>query len=57
MDVRTEQQRGKLLFQWEPSSNVISIVQRDTVYEIKLSAEDGRYEIIGRHDKRITSAG
>ena len=53
MDVRTEYDSGKLLFQWNPQSNVISIVRKDVVYDVRLLfADNGGYEIIRRTNKK-----
>lgn len=52
MDVRTRYDSGKLLFQWNPESNVIRIIRKDTVYDIRLLlTEEGGYEIIGCSQK------
>ena len=52
MDVRTKYDSGKLLFQWNPESNVIRIIRKDTVYDIRLLlTEEGGYEIIGCSQK------
>ena len=52
MDVRTEQDGGKLLFQWDPHENIISIVRKNMIYDIKLSPiGDGYYEIIHRSNR------
>lgn len=52
IEIRSEPQKGKLLFKWDPQSNVIDIVLKDTLYSIKLAQSEngGGYEII---DKRI----
>ena len=57
MDVRTKYDSGKLLFQWNPESNVIRIVRKDTVYDIRLSStENGGYEIIRCSEKTTSRA-
>ena len=53
IEIRSEEQRGKLLFKWDPRSNVIDIVLKDTLYSVKLarSEEGGGYEIIDKRTK------
>ena len=52
MDVRTEPDGGKLLFQWDPRENIISIARKNMIYDIKLSSiGDGHYEIIHRSNR------
>ena len=52
IEIRSEEQKGKLLFKWDPQSNVVDIVLRDTLYSVKLNGEGGDigYEII---DKKV----
>ena len=52
IEIRSEEQKGKLLFKWDPQSNVVDIVLRDTLYSIKLAQSEngGGYEII---DKKV----
>ena len=53
MDIRTEYNSGKLLFRWEPTSNVVSIACKDTVYDVKLLHEQkgDTYEVIRKREK------
>ena len=52
MDVRTEQEGGKLLFQWDPQENIISIAKKNMIYDIKLSTiGEGYYEIIHKSNR------
>lgn len=52
MDVRTEHGNGKLLFQWNPESKVISIVRKGKIYRIRLLFdENSGYEILESADK------
>ena len=53
VDVRTDYESGKLLFQWNPSNDVVSIAYKDTVYDIKLLHEQKgyAYEVIGKRKK------
>ena len=48
IEIRSEPQKGKLLFMWDPQTNVIDIVLKDTVYSVKLGQSEcgGGYEII-----------
>ncbi len=53
IEVRSEYERGKLLFKWDPQSNIISVVYRDTLYNVRLSTEKlkCKYEIIDKKPK------
>ena len=53
MEIRTDQNGGKLLFCWDPERNVVSIVNRNTLYDVELRKEQngGTYQIVSQCDK------
>lgn len=53
VEVRSEEQKGKLLFKWDPQSNVVDIVLKDTVYSVKLGQDESGsgYKIIDKKQK------
>ena len=55
MEVRTEYDSGKLLFQWDPSNDVVSITCKDMVYDIKLlhKQKGYAYEVISKRKKPV----
>ena len=54
MDIRSENKTGKLLFKWDPEKNIVSIVCKDTVYDVKLihALEGCTYCVVGKHYKK-----
>lgn len=54
MDVRTDYETGKLLFQWDPQNNIISIVHKDMMYKIQLlrNSDSHTYKIVDKRNKR-----
>lgn len=54
MDVRSENETGKLLFKWDPDTDIISVACKDTVYDVRLirSLEKNTYRVIGKHSKK-----
>lgn len=53
MDVRSEYETGKLLFKWDPQTDIISISCKDTIYDVKLihSSNRNMYKVVGKHRK------
>lgn len=56
MEIRTDGERGKLLFKWEPRENTVYIVNRDLLYEVRLirEGECGSYRIVRCEKKKKT---
>lgn len=54
MDIRTENVTGKLLFKWDPDTDIISVAGKDAVYDVRLirSLEKKTYRVIGKHSKK-----
>lgn len=54
MDVRSENEMGKLLFKWNPETDVVSISCRDAIYDVKLirASDKSTYRIIGKRCKK-----
>ena len=46
IEIRSEQDTGKLLFKWDPQTNVVSIVNKDKLYSVALSCEGREYRIL-----------
>ena len=58
MDVRSENETGKLLFKWDPKTDIVSISCKDTVYDIKLirASENSSYRVVGKRYKKVSRA-
>ena len=58
MDVRSENETGKLLFKWYPKTDIVSISCKDTVYDIKLirASENSSYRVVGKRYKKAPRA-
>ncbi len=54
LEVRSEHNGGKKLFDWDPVDNTIGIVQRDMFYRVQLIQGQGRYRVLEKHPKRMT---
>lgn len=54
MDVRSENETGKLLFKWDPESNIVSVSCRDAIYDVKLirAPDKSTYHIVGKRYKK-----
>lgn len=54
MEVRSEYNDGKLLFEWNPAENIVGIVRRGIFYRIKLIGQDegGGYRVLEEVNKR-----
>lgn len=54
MDVRSENETGKLLFKWDPETDVVSISCRDAIYDVKLirTPDKSTYHIVGKRYKK-----
>ena len=54
MDVRSENETGKLLFKWDPDTDIISVACKDAVYDVRLirSLEKKTYRVIGKRSKK-----
>lgn len=54
MDVRSENETGKLLFKWDPETDIVSVSCRDAIYDVKLIRASGNssYRIVGKHYKQ-----
>lgn len=35
MDIRSENETGKLLFKWDPDTDIISVACKDAVYDVQ----------------------
>ena len=53
MEVRSEYTNGKLLFEWNPKENIVSIVHKDMLYRVKLiqQTEDSKYCVLEKNKK------
>ena len=52
IDVRSEYDKGKLLFRWDPDTSEVSIVLKDTLYRIRLERDAvSAYKIIEKKPK------
>ena len=53
MEVRSDNTSGKLLFEWNPTDNVISIIRKDMFYRIELirQGECSKYRVIEKRTK------
>ena len=47
MFVEIRSKKGKLLFKWDPQTNTVNIVLKDTLYSVRLNnlSPSGEYEI------------
>ena len=54
MDIRSENETGKLLFKWDPDTDIISVACKDAVYDVRLirSLEKKTYRVIGKRSKK-----
>lgn len=54
MEVRSEYTNGKLLFEWNPKENIVSIVHKDMLYRVKLiqQTEDSKYCVLEKKQKK-----
>ena len=54
MDIRSENETGKLLFKWNPDTDVVSVSCRDAIYDVKLirSLDKSTYRVIGKRYKQ-----
>lgn len=54
MDIRSENETGKLLFKWDPDTNVVSISCRDAIYDVKLirTPNNNSYRILNKRSKQ-----
>lgn len=54
MDIRSENETGKLLFKWDPDENIVSISCKDVVYDVKLirTSINSAYRVIGKRRKK-----
>ena len=54
MDIRSENETGKLLFKWDPDTNIVSISCRDAIYDVKLirSPNNSSYRVVNKHSKQ-----
>jgi len=49
MDVRSNGNTGKLLFEWNPERNIVDIVKCGTLYKIRLSNNSSQpYKILSK---------
>ena len=53
MEVRSDNGSGKLLFEWNPEDDTITVIQKGTVYRIKLvkTGKNGTYRILDKRPK------
>ena len=58
MDIRSDKERGKLLFKWDPNTDIVSISCRDVIYDVKLirTLNNSSYCVIGKRDKKSPRA-
>jgi hypothetical protein len=54
MDIRSENEKGKLLFKWDPDTNIVSISCRDAIYDVKLirSPNNSSYRVVNKYSKQ-----
>ena len=54
MDIRSENETGKLLFKWDPDTDIVSIACRGDVYDVKLirSLDKNTFRVIGKRCKQ-----
>lgn len=54
MDIRSENETGRLLFKWNPDTDVVSVSCRDAIYDVKLirSLDKSTYRVIGKRYKQ-----
>ena len=54
MDIRSENETGKLLFKWDPDTDIVSIACRGDVYDVKLirSLDKNTFRVIGKLCKK-----
>ena len=54
MDIRSENETGKLLFKWDPDTDIVSVACKDAVYDVRLirSLDKNTYRVIGKHSKK-----
>ena len=54
MDIRSENETGKLLFKWDPDTDVVSVSCRDAIYDVKLirSLDKNTFRVIGKRYKQ-----
>ena len=57
IEVRSEYQKGKLLFKWDPEQNIIYLVLKDMLYAVQLEGEEpgGEYRILKKQIKPSTN--
>ncbi|MBQ8331867.1 MAG: hypothetical protein IJX94_05150 [Clostridia bacterium] len=55
IEVRSEYDKGKLLFKWDPERNLVSVVSKDTLYCVELGRDErkGNYRIVEKTAKKI----
>lgn len=53
--IKCQGKDGKLLFEWNPAMNIISIVRKDMFYRVKLLNTDPKssYQVIEEHPKKM----
>ena len=56
MDIRSENKTGKLLFKWDPDTDIVSISCRDAVYDVKLirRLEGSTYCVVRKRYKKAS---
>lgn len=54
LEVRSDDESGKLLFSWNPDDNTVDIVKKDTLYRVKLVKQrtGGAYRILEKRPKQ-----
>ena len=53
MEVRSENGTGKLLFEWNPEDDTITVIQKGTVYRVKLAktGKNSTYRVLDKRPK------